>query len=245
VLVTAPAAVRLVHEWAWMRHLPHWTGGARAVVWPAAMVLVLPLLVVSYRKIRAIALVVSEIAVPRTRAGEQTAAARGAVAGTIHFTGMAVILLSLLGLTSAILPPWPVLVVLAAAVVAMAVLMRGRFERAYARAQTALSDTLTRPQDLPAHVHEPQAPQPLHNVLRAAELETVVVAPDSAAAGKLIRELQLRTRTGASVVGIERNGESLVNPGPDEELVTGDSLLLIGTKQHLDAARRLLAPAAG
>jgi K+/H+ antiporter YhaU regulatory subunit KhtT len=53
--------------------------------------------------------------------------------------------------------------------------------------------------------------------------------------------LQLRARTGASVVGIERGGESLVNPDPDEELLPGDDVLLIGTKEHLEAARRLLA----
>jgi CPA2 family monovalent cation:H+ antiporter-2 len=246
VLVSAPSAVRMVQDWAWMRALPRWSGGARAVVWLAAMVLVLPLLVVSYRKLRAIARVVSEMAVPRARAGEQTAAARNIVSGTILFTGMSVILLSLLGLSSAILPPWPVLLVLAAGVVAAAVLMRGRFERVYARAQGALSDTLSRPHEPPphAHAHAPAPSQPLHNVLRAAELDTVTVAPTSPAAGRLIRELQLRTRTGASVVGIQRDGTSLVNPGPDDEILAGDAVLLIGTKEHLDAARRLLARAA-
>jgi CPA2 family monovalent cation:H+ antiporter-2 len=242
VLVAAPAAVKLVRNWPWIAALPRWTGGARAVVWLAAMVLVLPLLVVSFRKLRAIALVVSEMTVPRAQAHEQTAAARAIVAGTILSTGMAVILLSLLGLSSAILPPWPTLLVLVAGVVAAAVLMRGRFERVYARAQSALTDTLSRPPDPHPHVPTGSHPaQPLHNVLRAAELETVTVAPGSTAAGRLIRELALRTRTGASVVGIERNGESLVNPGPDEELLVGDGVLLIGTRQHLDAARRLLS----
>ena len=55
--------------------------------------------------------------------------------------------------------------------------------------------------------------------------------------GKLIRELELRTRTGASIVGFARNGTNLINPGPDEELQAGDQVLLLGTRAQLDAAR--------
>ena len=57
--------------------------------------------------------------------------------------------------------------------------------------------------------------------------------PGSPVASKLIRELELRTRTGASVVGIERNGENIVNPGPDEELRVGDKLLLLGSSDQI------------
>jgi K+/H+ antiporter YhaU regulatory subunit KhtT len=41
-------------------------------------------------------------------------------------------------------------------------------------------------------------------------------------------------------VGIERNGKSVVNPGPDEELRAGDRVLLLGSSTQLDVARRLL-----
>ena len=46
--------------------------------------------------------------------------------------------------------------------------------------------------------------------------------------------------TGATVVGIERGGTSIVNPGPDEELQPNDGVLLIGTRPQLNAARPLL-----
>jgi CPA2 family monovalent cation:H+ antiporter-2 len=59
-------------------------------------------------------------------------------------------------------------------------------------------------------------------------------------AGKLIGELALRTRTGASIVGIQRNGENIVNPGPDEELRPGDEVLLLGNQENLESARKLL-----
>ena len=76
-------------------------------------------------------------------------------------------------------------------------------------------------------------------ISREADLETVTIAAESPAAGKLIRELQLRSQTGASIVGIERNGASIINPGPDEELLAGDRVLILGNRAQLNAARVL------
>jgi CPA2 family monovalent cation:H+ antiporter-2 len=80
----------------------------------------------------------------------------------------------------------------------------------------------------------------LPTVLRGAELEPVLIAPGSPAAGKLIRELELRTRSGASAVAIEREGADVINPGPDEEILPGDKVLLLGNRAQLDAAQALL-----
>jgi CPA2 family monovalent cation:H+ antiporter-2 len=109
------------------------------------------------------------------------------------------------------------------------------FIKIYARAQVALEQTFAQPSP-PRHG---PAPAPLPGILRDADLDTVSVLAGSAAAGKLIRELGLRTTTGASIVGIERNGASIINPGPDEELQTGDRVLILGNRGQLDAARVL------
>ena len=77
-------------------------------------------------------------------------------------------------------------------------------------------------------------------MLQAAQIEPVKISDDSPARGKLIRELALRTVTGASVVAIERAGETLVNPGPDEEILGGDQILVLGRREQLEAARRSL-----
>jgi len=69
----------------------------------------------------------------------------------------------------------------------------------------------------------------------------VTVPAGAVVAGKLIREIALRTATGASVVGIERQGTNLINPGPDEELQAGDQVLVLGNRAQLDAARALFA----
>jgi hypothetical protein len=129
-----------------------------------------------------------------------------------------------------------VLIVAAVAAVAVAVWYRRSFERIYSKGQIALREVLSQPPDPPPA----PTPRPLPTVLQDAELETVAIAPGSPAAGKLLRELQLRQRTGASAVGIERESLSLPNPGPDEELRPGDQVLLLGSRTQLDAAKRLL-----
>jgi K+/H+ antiporter YhaU regulatory subunit KhtT len=77
-------------------------------------------------------------------------------------------------------------------------------------------------------------------MLSHAELERLLIAPGAPAAGKFLSELQLRTHSGASAVAIERGTESIINPGPEEEIRPGDVLLLIGTEQQIERARRLL-----
>jgi uncharacterized transporter YbjL len=109
----------------------------------------------------------------------------------------------------------------------------------YSMAQDALQETLAQGQ--PPRPDVASAPMP--SMLREALLETVTVDPDSLAGGKLIRELQLRTRIGASIVGIERDGASIINPGPDEELQPGDQVLLLGSRSQLDAAHAVLSKA--
>ena len=66
-------------------------------------------------------------------------------------------------------------------------------------------------------------------------VETVVLPEDSPLVGKQILETQLRQRTGALILGIIRGGHPLNNPGADERLHSGDSLVLSGTKQQLRA----------
>jgi CPA2 family monovalent cation:H+ antiporter-2 len=248
VLAAASAVARDVATVPWIQRLPYWTGGHNTIVWLGAMLMVFPLMIVSFRKLHAAAMLVSEQMVRSSEAGLATSAIRGMIASTILTTGFILISLSVLLMSSAFLPPWPVLVSLLLWGAGLALLMWRRFERMYARAQVAIKATLTRPRE-PAHAPHgadhgdaaaAPAPAPLHNMLRQAELENVVVATGAPAAGKLIRELQLRSRTGASVVGIERDGAAIVNPGPDEELQPQDGVLLLGTRRQLEAARTLL-----
>lgn len=57
--------------------------------------------------------------------------------------------------------------------------------------------------------------------------------------GRSLREINLRARAGASVVGLERNGRTTINPAADERLAAGDRVLLLGDDGQLAAARSL------
>ena len=113
------------------------------------------------------------------------------------------------------------------------------FSKVYTSAQAALLETF----DAPGHSIPPMpmgatsiTASPL---LAEADLATVVIVPGARAAGHMIRELALRTRTGTSVVAFERAGQRQINPGPDEELHAGDTVLLLGTPEQLLKARPL------
>jgi K+/H+ antiporter YhaU regulatory subunit KhtT len=81
------------------------------------------------------------------------------------------------------------------------------------------------------------------NLLKEARLETVLLADGMPGAGSTPRHLDLKKRTGAFLVGIERDGMEIVNPDADELLLAKDQLLLLGSREQLDAARSLLAGA--
>ena len=66
------------------------------------------------------------------------------------------------------------------------------------------------------------------------------VKPGSNALGKDIRTLDIRAKTGASVVGVERNGEKSRNPGPTWIFAEGDVVAAIGEPAQLDAFRELM-----
>ncbi len=222
---------------AWWPDLPGGVNGAKAALWLTATILSLPLLIAVVRKLQALGMLLSEMSVTRAAAGARTEALRAIVAHVILAAGCIGLLQIVLVLSSAILPSsWNVLLVLALIVAAATVLLRRSFIRLYASAQIALRETFSQPPPPRDHGID----HGLSPVLRHAEITSVAIGPDSPAAGKLIRELNLRARTGASIVGIERSGESLVNPEPDEELRAADLVLLLGSAAQLKAAGTLL-----
>ena len=67
-------------------------------------------------------------------------------------------------------------------------------------------------------------------------LEDFVIPEDFAYAGRTIAELGLRHRTGATIVGIERQGIHLGQPGPSTHVFPGDKVFLIGSDPQLQMA---------
>ncbi len=71
-------------------------------------------------------------------------------------------------------------------------------------------------------------------------MDRVRIAGDALRRGQSLREIDLRAKTGASVVGIDRDGHTLVNPRADETLQAGDRVLLLGDDEQLAEAKHLL-----
>jgi CPA2 family monovalent cation:H+ antiporter-2 len=182
----------------------------------------------------------AEISVTRSAGGENTDALRSVVSNTILAAGSVLLVLVILLMSSTILPSWRLLLVQALIVAATAILLQRAFTRMYSKAQFALLQTLSEP-PVPPSAGEMKLPA----ILRDAQIATIRIHQSAPASGKMIGELALRTRTGASVVGIQRNGESIINPGPDEEIRANDEVLLLGSQAHLESARMLLAQEQG
>jgi CPA2 family monovalent cation:H+ antiporter-2 len=72
------------------------------------------------------------------------------------------------------------------------------------------------------------------------DLSTVVLATGTRAIGKTLAELDLRAKTGASVLAITREGGGTANPSPTEPLRAGDVLAMAGSIEAIAAARDLL-----
>lgn len=57
-----------------------------------------------------------------------------------------------------------------------------------------------------------------------------------------IAATEMRTRTGASVIAVIRGGDAIPAPGPETELHADDTVVLVGTRDGIADAGRLLAP---
>jgi CPA2 family monovalent cation:H+ antiporter-2 len=68
-----------------------------------------------------------------------------------------------------------------------------------------------------------------------------IEVPEGPAVGGGLESLDVRRRTGASILAVERAGRTTANPDPDFPLVAGDRLLAYGRAENLRRLRRLLA----
>jgi CPA2 family monovalent cation:H+ antiporter-2 len=92
--------------------------------------------------------------------------------------------------------------------------------------------------------HTDREHEALHALVDAArnlDITWVRVSEQGPAAGRTLAEVDLRARTGASVVALYRDGSLVPSPTPDFKLASGDRLGLIGDPAHVAAAEALVA----
>ena len=205
----------------------------RTALWVASLIFSLPMIIANLRKLQALGMLISEATVSRNRAGGRTQSLRAVVANACMIGGTTGMILSVTLLSSALLPPLKIMLALFVVVVVLAWLQWRFLVRVYARAQIAIKDTLESNEIS-------KAQEPEKELLGAAYLESVCLGNESSAIGQAIAGLALREDTGASIVGIERDGERISNPIGREVILEGDVLLLLGEKDQLEQARKKL-----
>ncbi|OEJ52568.1 cation:proton antiporter regulatory subunit [Streptomyces agglomeratus] len=71
--------------------------------------------------------------------------------------------------------------------------------------------------------------------------EHIPVTSKSPYAGRPLADTRARTRTGASIVAVLRRTTATPSPGPDFRLSIGDTLVVVGTREGVDALAEIIA----
>jgi monovalent cation:H+ antiporter-2, CPA2 family len=122
--------------------------------------------------------------------------------------------------------------------VAMFVLFRRRLVRVHSQFEVELEDLMSDGYRKSSHPLPPWLDE-AHKEFQLNMGDFVV--PDNAlCGGRKIGELALRTRLGCSIVGLDRQGFVIGSPGPETILYPRDRLLLLGSKEEIEAAQQEL-----
>jgi CPA2 family monovalent cation:H+ antiporter-2 len=84
----------------------------------------------------------------------------------------------------------------------------------------------------------------LNEAMHKAVTRTVRLGSDSPAVGQTLGQLDLRGKTGATVIAVIRDGEPKISPGAKYKLCENDTILLSGSPEKTDAAIMMLEPEA-
>ncbi|GHA87870.1 potassium transporter TrkA [Streptomyces termitum] len=95
----------------------------------------------------------------------------------------------------------------------------------------ALIDALT-----PSH----HSPNLLHTTELGLVAERIELSSASHWNGRTLGETRMRTETGVSIVAVLRRADAVPSPGPGFRLAGGDTLIVIGTHEGVDAAAAIL-----
>ena len=240
VLINAAliAAVYLVgaflagREYRLFPSLKLWAGAGAALIWLLCALVAAPLYVSSLRKIQALGMILSETCIPPALTSGWALRFRLLIANAVLLLGILGLGLLTFALSTTLLPSWKELVVLLAVLILVMWLRWRRLIAVYARAQSSIQGLFAREA---RSVSAPSVQQ-----LLSVHLDTLVLTPRSAAVGRRILDLQLRAKSGANAVSIERGAQTIVNPDPSETFQAGDRVLLLGTPEQLEKAGRLM-----
>jgi CPA2 family monovalent cation:H+ antiporter-2 len=87
--------------------------------------------------------------------------------------------------------------------------------------------------------HDHQIIAKLDNIKNMLEISWITITQESPLTGRSVKEAQVRTRTGASVVGVIHNGAFHSNPKADYSFQEGDLVAVVGNQKERNNFKKL------
>jgi CPA2 family monovalent cation:H+ antiporter-2 len=119
------------------------------VLWLSVLLLSTPFLIAAYRKLKALSMLLAELGVKAEMAGRHTDNVRRVISELIPITSIAGLLIFLSALSTSILPPAGLLILVLVVAGIVAALLWGRFIKLHTRLQVALMETLEQKAEKP------------------------------------------------------------------------------------------------
>lgn len=88
--------------------------------------------------------------------------------------------------------------------------------------------------------YKPKALDTVQVTLDELVIEWSKIEPHFKSIDKSIEELQVRARTGATILAIVEKGKQKINPGPQDRLMLGMTLVIAGERQQIKLLNELL-----
>ena len=224
-------------------------GVARSLVIAGALVLAAPFAFGVVRVSQRLGVRLARLALPKEHSQrvDFAAAPRRMLLVTIQLAGVLLVGAPLLALTQPFLPALPGIAVFALVVLALCVTfwrsatnLQGHVR---AGAQVVLESLTSRSRPLAATPLDSETLDRIHQVLPGlGTLTAVRLEAGSPAIGKTLKQLNLRGRTGATVLAVTRSEGGVIVPTAQELLREGDVLGLAGTQEAIVAAKSAMLP---
>jgi CPA2 family monovalent cation:H+ antiporter-2 len=217
-------------------------GSARALVVMAGLALAVPFLLGATRLARALGLAIAREALPAEGGSLDLAAApRRALVVTIQLAILLLAGIPLVAVTQPFLPSIPSALLLVGAIALLAVPFWRSATNLYSHARAGAQVVL---EALARQSHAggsgPSREMVTRLVPGLGEASALQLSPGGPAVGKTLKQLNLRSLTGASVIAIERGQGEVVFPTGDDVLRAGDALVVTGTDHAVRTALALL-----
>jgi CPA2 family monovalent cation:H+ antiporter-2 len=205
------------------------------------------------RTARAIAMLLARIALPATGKVDRADAPRRALVVTLEVAILLLTALPVLAATQPFVPPFRGALILGAALALLAVAawrsaqnLEGHIRAGAELLVDAVRSALP-PEHGTAEMQIPTLEGSADRFTTATHMLPGFGAPTPFrvelghhAVGRTLEELELRGRTGATVLGLARTGVGIAAPEKGERLAEGDTLVLVGSQEAVAAAMGLL-----